>query len=244
MAGSPKQCKGTCWNAAFTKMSIFVPTMIEGVLYDDIAYRVPKTINGLIVTEWDEYDPIGASFRCLDNALLVPVLYNKWQTIFTMRGKSNSFSQGGPHSFTVGVALGMGLDAGFVPYDVDFQSSIDEDWSIALAYWRSQSELEREQLDLVKLWDDANTSRSQLAGSVNAVAFTAQALSGIQAYNSRDVTIIIQEHKGVRGLYRATIETFSLWKAVKTDAVYSTSAFVSYSSNHSQEHRFNLTRLR
>ena len=204
----------------------------------------PKTMDGETVTSWNEYDPIGASFRCMDNAIVVPVIYDKWQTIFTKKGKSSSFSQGGFVNFTVGVALGMGLDSGHAPYDVSFDNSIDEDWSMALAYYRSQSSLERERLNLVKLWDDASTKRNQLAGVVSGVSFFAQGASGTQAFNSREITIIVQEHKGVPRLYRAIIEAFSLWREIRTGNIYASSTFVSFNSGRWQEHAFYNKRVR
>lgn len=235
MPGSPQPCKTACWDVASTTMPIFVPTYKDGFLYDDIAYRVPKTMDGPIITSWNEYDPIEASFRCMDNAIVVSVLRNEWRTIFTRKGKSQAFSHGGFYDFTVLMALGMGYDSGFVPYDVTFDASIDENWSTALAYYRFQNSLEREQLDLVKLWDDASESRDILQGVVGGVAFAAQASSGLQAFNRRNVTIIIQEHKGTKGLYRAIIETYSMWKSANSNAVFATTPFVSFHSGSWQE---------
>jgi hypothetical protein len=172
----------------------------------------------------------------MDNAIVVPVLYNKWRTVFIRKGKSQAFSHGGFYDFTVATALGMGYDSGFVPYDVNFNDSIDEDWSIALAYYRFQNKQEREQLDLFKLWDDVMDSRDVLAGSIGALSFVANAASGLQAFNTRNVTIIIQEHKGVNGLYRAMIETLSMWKSLDSGETFITTPFVSFNSGGWQEH--------
>ena len=260
MPGSPLRCSGNCWMPANTAMSVFVPQMLNGVLYNDVMYETPKSysyhnpITGMnstsptgpfdikTVAEWNKYDVFQRNLlKCHMDELVVPENTNSWKTVFTHSGKSYAFNLGGIgdiNDIAIAAALGMGMDDGFIPYDVTLGNSVDQNWSIALFMWTHQSELERENLDLVKIWNNAGTERDILQGTLGGIIFSTQAWGGYLAFVSRNVNIIVQQDKNMPWFYRAVIETFRVGTAVKTNRSFWYSSFVSYQSDAWKENPY------
>jgi len=104
--------------------------------------------------------------------------------------------------------------------------------------WTHQSELERENLDLVKIWNNAGTERDILQGTLGGIIFSTQAWGGYLAFVSRNVNIIVQQDKNMPWFYRAVIETFRVGTAVKTNRSFWYSSFVSYQSDAWKENPY------
>lgn len=104
----------------------------------------------------------------------------------------------------------------------------------------AQSQAERENFNLVEVFDNANLDVFE--ARVSGVVFLANALQGVQAFNSRAYTITIQEHKSVHSFRRAIIETSSAYMNVQTHEILIPSSFLSFENGSWKEHGFNLAR--
>jgi hypothetical protein len=225
-------CTKACFTspAATETVPIFVPRTKNGILYNDIILRLP---------------------RCDAWKLAIPTNTNDWEVIFRKRAKSWAFSQGAGTSWTVGLAAGMGLDTGYISIDAQYaeeggriqtdpSSYYSVNGSIAFNLFMAQSQAERDALNLVKVFD---TPRSgEVEAGVGGVIYILNGWAGAQAFNSRLYTITVQEHKSVRGFYRAIIETTSAFQDVKTGIILMPTSFLSFENSSWKEHGFNLAR--
>lgn len=235
-------CSGPCWttSSAQTTTSIFVPQMMNGILYNDIMFQSPTAS---IFLNWDKYDIIQRSLlRCHEDEIIVPTNTNAWKTILTTSGNSQAFSRGGFTTLAVGIAVGMGYDSGFVPLGIqlDPSSYYNVNSSIAFQLFRAQSQAERDNFNLVEVFDKADNDKFE--ARVGGLVFLANALQGAQSFNTRSYTISVQEHKFLRKLYRAIIETTSAFQNVKTGEILIPSSFLSFEDGSWKDHGFNLAR--
>jgi hypothetical protein len=225
-------CKDTCLtsSSATTTISIFSPKVENGNLYNELAYIKDEHV----------YSAVEGTFRCMDGAIPWYIWSNDWYTTLEIPGKSYSFSNGAFYDIASGVAFGEGYD-GPVPFDVSLSDSMDASWAISLNLWKSQPFEERELVDFVKIFEDAdNSSETQrIKGIIGAVSFAAQAFSGVQALNSRNIDIIIQENRIVPGLSRAIIETLQVWKVGDLKSAFFWN-FVSYKNGIRREDNFHM----
>lgn len=214
-------CSGTCWTTPTTTVPIFVPQKRNGILYNDVILEIP---------------------RCDAWELALPTNTNDWKVIFTKSGNSQAFSQGGFVDLSIAAAVGMGYDSGFLPLGIQFDPSsyYGVNASIAFQLFMAQSQAERENFNLVEVFDNANLDVFE--ARVSGVVFLANALQGVQAFNSRAYTITIQEHKSVHSFRRAIIETSSAYMNVQTHEILIPSSFLSFENGSWKEHGFNLAR--
>jgi hypothetical protein len=234
------QCSETCWTPRSITVPIFVPQKRNGILYNDVMYQSPIAS---LYLHWDKYDIIQRSMlRCHEDELVIPTNTNAWKTIFTKSGTSQAFSHGGFVNLSVAAALGMGYDSGFVPFGIrmDPSSYYAVNESIAFRLFMAQSQAERDRFNLVDIYNKAR--HDVFEARVGGIVFSANALQGVQVFNSRSYTITIQEHKTLNNLRRAIIETTSAYQNVKTGEILIPSSFLSFENGSWKEHGFNLAR--
>jgi hypothetical protein len=224
-------CEETCLYSPSTTstLSVFVPKVFNGKIYNDLVHITP---------DGHVYTAIESTFRCLDGAFPFYIWSNDWVTTHVAKGKSYSFSTGFFDDFTSGIALGNGY-SGPVPEDLTFSDSYNQNWAITLQLWRSQPIDEREMVNFVKIFDNAANSKTSniINGVIGTAVFAAQALSGVRALNSRNISIIIQKNKNAPSLRRAIIESLSSWK---TDDLthYFFWNYIDFENGEWQQHHF------
>jgi RHS repeat-associated protein len=237
-------CEGGCYGPP-QSISIFVPPIKNGKLYNDQSYGRFGYTDIHLIKRWAEYD-ILHKMGMIDCSGEIVIARNTddWKVVYQLHGKSYAFSHGAFVDSTVSIALAMGYDDGFVPIDItlDQSSYLSNNWSIALQLFAAQSREERENFNLVEMFDQANND--QFEARVGGIVYLAQGLKGIRAFNSREFTIIVQEHKRSPGFYRAIIETTSAYRAVKSGRVIIPSYFLSFTNNSWNEQLFNIASSR
>ena len=238
MRGFP--CSGTCIGSAnsTTTMPIFVPPQVGGVLYNDIVVAVPVLQFNSTAVKWGLYDYI-MNDNCQKNSVLIAANTNSWKTIDGFAGTSYSFSQGGFHDFTIFMATGIGYDSGIIPLGMsipDPASYYSVNLSIAYSLMRAQSQAEKDNFNMLNIWNKTNVDYSE--ARVGGVVFAASGLSGLQAYKSRAFTVTIQEHAIVQRFYRAIIETTTGFQEIKNRRKTFVTSFLSYQNNSWKETPF------
>ena len=170
-------CSGYCWSStnANNTLSLFVPKFKNSKLYSDMVY----------IQDGHVYPAIESTYRCLADAFPLYIQSDDWITVKTITGKSNSFTRGLFADIANATAFGNGYQ-GPMPWDLTFENTVDPNWSIALRLYRSQGESEREQVNFVKIWEEAYNSPATtlMNGTIGSVSFLAQALSGVVALSS------------------------------------------------------------
>ncbi len=243
MQGSPIPCKGTCIGPASTDISIFVPPVVNGMLYNDQHYGRYGYTDVRMIKKLIEYDVIERNnlTSCYLDEFIIPKNTNDWKEVYQKIGKSNAFSQGALVDITVSIGVGMGYDSGYSPVDMTYNllAYYSNNASIAAQLFVAQSKMERERLQMVEIFDN-NEKAGRAEAGVGGVVFVAQAWQGVQTFNSRAFVITIEQHRLVPSLYRGRIETTAGFYEVKSHRLLISSYFLSFEGGTWREQLFNL----
>jgi hypothetical protein len=243
-------------------VSIFVPRVLNGVLYNDVLYARPLS--------YEYFDPVTRTFSeredpahyiklvkelatldvaqrnsagvCALGELLIPANTMDWMLVDYHTGESNAFNRGLLDLLFAGLALGIGFEQGLAPVEISLDPSVSNEMAIAFALWFNQTPPERDNLDLLGVWNEASARRDVFNAGLAAISGLLQGVAGAQAYSFRHFAVLVQENVKVRGLYRAIIQTRHSAQDAWSGEVFTFVKFVSYQASGWNEDLFFVVR--
>jgi RHS repeat-associated protein len=237
-------CEGRCYGPP-QSISIFVPSVFNGKLYNDQYYLRYGYTDIHLIKRWTEYDILHKlGMPDCSGEKIIAKNTDDWKVVYQKSGKSYSFSKGALIDLASAVAMANGYDQGFIPININFSSPYDQSMSIALAIMASSKFVDKE-VDL-KVFNDAMVDRDVFNARLGMVIGITQGVSGAREMNGRQYTVTIQEHKNAPGLFRAIIESYIAFKSAALDnsPIFLGANFISFSRGSWVENRYMTTILR
>ena len=239
-----------------TTMPIFVPQLSLGVLHNDVTWATPITLqywNPFMQTysdvqmathyieavktfaERDILDKLGNPW-CGVGEFMLPRNTNDWELVRFTSGTSFAFHGGLANIGLVAYATGVSAEQGIRPVSVTFDPTYSNEFFVAYALWFGQPPHERDQLDLLKIWNEAGQQRQEVNNYIELLTIGIQGLAGAAAYTQREYGVAIQEHSRLPGLFRAIINTRVSFEDIATEIVYTNFNYLSYAAGGWREH--------